>query len=198
MSAPRSSNNDAVRRWPPRQACQNASLTCSAVAPASTSSAVRASSPNPAACHTRSTPAPLATRRRATCQHPYPMALSSGVPMDPLGASMSAPHSMRTAATSASSLLAAQCNGVSPLGPSVRASTVAPASIKARTTQARGEVARPVGRDVQRGTSFRRSRVDWRDRAGRPRVWSPRPRRRRGSLAQARASAPSMAGLFRP
>jgi hypothetical protein len=63
------------------------------------------------------TSAPRATTSRATCQQAYPIASASGVPIDPSGALMSAPPSISAAATSTSSLLAAQCGGVSPGSP---------------------------------------------------------------------------------
>ena len=116
----------------------------------SSSSSRRSSMPSAPACHSLSTRAPRATRRRATCQQPYPMALSSGVPIDPSGTSMSAPPSISAAATSTSSLLACPVQrrfgawlGVSEVG------------IGAGRDQERndlgavGEVARPVGHHVQ-------------------------------------------------
>src|SRR3954471_23527019 len=60
------------------------------------------------------------------------MALSNGVPIEPSGASMSAPPSINAAATSTSSLLAAQCSGVS--SPGLRALGSAPAANSSRTT----------------------------------------------------------------
>jgi hypothetical protein len=58
------------------------------------------------------------------------MAFSSGVPIDPSGASMSAPASISAAATSTSSLLAAQCSGVSVCQlPSIAAFGSAPAQL---------------------------------------------------------------------
>jgi hypothetical protein len=48
---------------------------------AAMSSSRRGIRPSAAACQSLSTRAPRSTRRRATCQQPYPIALSSGVPI---------------------------------------------------------------------------------------------------------------------
>jgi hypothetical protein len=84
-----------------------------------------------------STRAPRSTSKRATCQHPYPTASSSGVPpaIEAPVASISAPPSISARATSTSSLLAAQCNGVSACQlPSTEALGSAPASISVAAT----------------------------------------------------------------
>ena len=74
-----------------------------------------------------------------------------GAAIDSVGASTSAPPSM-SAATSTSSLLAAQCSGVSEPGPRARGKLgSAPAAMsKVRNAAAVGEVAGPVGDDVER------------------------------------------------
>jgi hypothetical protein len=97
------------------------------------SSSTRARSPSAAASHSCSMRAPRATRSRATAQQPYPIALASGVPIEPSGMSMSAPASMRAAATSSSSLLAAQCSGASLPLPGSRSFGFAPAAARIRT-----------------------------------------------------------------
>jgi hypothetical protein len=58
--------------------------------------------------------APRLTSSHATCQQPYPTALASGMPpaMDPKGFEAGTAVD-QAAATSASSLLAAPCSGVS-------------------------------------------------------------------------------------
>ena len=58
----------------------------------SASSLKRVNNPSAAACQSFSTFTPRVTSRRATFQHAYPMALSSGVPIEPSGISMSAHH----------------------------------------------------------------------------------------------------------
>ncbi len=110
MSAPASRSRSAARLCPPWQACQKVSLRSASVGggDAARSSSSRVSIPRAAACQRASTGAPRATSSRATCQQPYPIALSSCVPIDPPGVWRSAPPSMRTAATSTSSVLAAQ------------------------------------------------------------------------------------------
>jgi len=59
--------------------------------------------------------------------------LSSGVPIEPSGVSTSAPPSISASATSTSSLLAAQCSGVSAKRvPGLRVLGSAPAAISIR------------------------------------------------------------------
>jgi RNA polymerase sigma factor (sigma-70 family) len=137
-SAPRASRYSAIRRSPPWQACQKASVSCCCVGgEAASSSSARVIMPSAAACQSRPTRAPRSTSRRATRQQPYPTASSSGVPpaIDAPVASMSAPPSISALATSTSSLLAAQCSGVSACQlPSTGALGSAPAAIRTATT----------------------------------------------------------------
>lgn len=93
------------------------------------SSSTRNNIPKAAACQSLSTRAPRCTKSLATYQ---PTALSKGVlpAMEPPITSMFAPPLINVAATSTSSLLAAQCNWVSEKFPPVaRALGSAPASI---------------------------------------------------------------------
>ena len=133
-SAPWWRRNSAARRWPAPHACQNAWLTCSAVGGGrpSMSSRSRSTIPSPAAVHRLSTRAPRSTSNRATFQQPYPIAFSSGVPIEPFGMLMSVPPSIKTRATSLSSLLAAQCKGVSAPGCGSRAFGSPPAASSLR------------------------------------------------------------------
>ena len=80
------------------------------------------------------------------------MALSSGVPIDPSVTSRSAPASIRAAATSASSLLAAQWRGRLRARPSFAAVVrVGAGSDEQRDDRGRvGEETGPIGDDVQR------------------------------------------------
>jgi hypothetical protein len=96
--------------------------------------------------------APRSTSRRAAFHWPKATALSSGVPppMTAPGASMSAPASSSASRTSTSSLLAAQCSGVSVWGPVNRLLMSAPAAVSAATGGgAVGIVPGPVGGHVQ-------------------------------------------------
>ena len=96
--------------------------------------------------------APRSSSRRAAFHWPKATASAIAVP-PPITApsvSMAAPASSSASSASTSSLLAAQCNGVSPCGPVKRALTSAPAAASAATLRGRfGHVSRPVGDDVQ-------------------------------------------------
>src|SRR5919201_371502 len=135
-SAPRSRRYSAVWRCPPWQAHQKALVisSCVGCAAAVASSRTRGISPVAAACQ-RFALAPRSSSRRAAFHCPKATASGSAVPpsmTEPL-ASRSAPASSSASRTSTSSLLAAQCSGVSPWTPANLALTSAPAAMSRRT-----------------------------------------------------------------
>src|SRR6266508_2546991 len=123
--------------------------------------------------------APRSRSRRAARHCPNPTASARGVPPPSTapGASTSAPASTRASRTSTSSLLAAQCSGVSACGPTNGAFTSAPASTSAATTA--GPLGKWPGQSVATCSSVRASPSSPRWAAARS--WCSRSTRRRAA-----------------